>query len=225
MTIMLPAMRRPIHLPQTKLTRTPVRLIRQGEPARAKRTSPAPIILHVPAATPFGQNAYAGYVRVLTAEGGVHITYKNVDTRWRHTIRRVLVWTACTILGGWLLLYHEPLLSDGFNFLCLIALMIVTWLIVRRPVEMVCTVEIRPDCMVLDGTDVFRVEFMEGEWPIFQPDPDDEDTLVLGGVYGSRFVEYITAHRLDEHDRTPELLATHLQDAIEQIWSRAEFGF
>jgi hypothetical protein len=48
-------------------------------------------------------------------------------------------------VGGWLLLYHEPLLSAALNFLCLIALMIVTWLIVRKPVEIYCAVEIKPD--------------------------------------------------------------------------------
>lgn len=78
------------------------------------------------ASDPVQPSAYAGYERILTADGGVRIAYRNVDMRWRHTIRRVLVWTACTVLGGWLLLYHEPQLSAALNFLCLIALATVT---------------------------------------------------------------------------------------------------
>lgn len=76
--------------------------------------------------------------------------------------------------------------------------------------------------MVLDDRDVFRRGLMEGGPPTFQPEEEDEDTLVLSGIYGTRFVEYIKAHRFDEHDRTPEVLAAHLQDAMEQIWSGAE---
>jgi hypothetical protein len=133
-----------------QITRTvPVRLFRRVEPA-AKIVRPKTIPERRDAATALlyaaiQPNAYAGYMRVLTEDGGVHITYRNVDTRWRHTIRRILVWTACTVLGGWLLLYHEPLLSAALNFLCLIALMIVTWLIERKPVEIYCAVEIKPD--------------------------------------------------------------------------------
>lgn len=220
-------MRRQFSSSRPKLTRSvPAQSFRRVEPAanvvRPKdvpdRHNTATVLLH----TAVEANAYAGYKRVLTEEGGVQITYRNVDTRWRHTIRRILVWTACTFWGGWLLLYHEPLLNTGLNFLCLIALSVVTWLIVRRPVAIIGTVEIRPDCMVLDGTDVFWRERMEGGPPTFQPEEDDQDTLVMGGIYGTRFVELIEAHRFDEHDRTPELLATHVQGAMDQIWSRAD---
>jgi hypothetical protein len=222
-------MRRPLRSSRPQITRSvPAQSFRRIELA-AKIARPRTIAERREAATALLRaavepNAYAGYKRILTEEGGVHITYRNVDTRWRHTIRRILVWTACTVVGGWLLLYHEPLLSDGLNFLGLIALMIVTWLIVRRPIEIYCSVEIRHDCMVLDGEDVFRRDLMEGGLPTFQPDEEDENMLVLGGIYGTRLVEFIKAHRFDQHDRTPELLATHLEDAMEQIWSRADLA-
>jgi hypothetical protein len=219
-------MRRHLHSSRPQFTRSvPARSFRRIEPSEEivqreavpERLDTTTALLH----DAIEPNAYAGYKRVLTADGGIHITYRNVDMRWRHTIRRILVWTASTVVGGWLLLYHEPLLGDGLNFLCLIALSVVTWLIVRRPVTIYCTVEIRPDGLVLDGKEVFWRERMEGGPPTFQPAEDEENTLVLGGIYGTRFVEFIKAHRFDENDRTAELLATHVQDAIEQIWEKA----
>jgi uncharacterized protein YcgL (UPF0745 family) len=58
---------------------------------------------------------------------------------------------------------------------------------------------------------------MEGGFPAFRP--DDEGNQVLCGIYGTRFVEYLTVRRFDELDRMPEVFAQHLQDAMRQLWS------
>ncbi len=61
---------------------------------------------------------------------------------------------------------------------------------------------------------------MEGGWPAFQP--DKEGNQILCGIYGTRFVEYLTVRRFDELDRTPEVFAAHVQDAMRQLWSVAQ---
>jgi hypothetical protein len=35
----------------------------------------------------------------------------------------------------------------------------------------------------------------------------------------------MTANRVDENDRTPEVLAADLQDAMQQLWGRIELEF
>jgi hypothetical protein len=40
---------------------------------------------------------------------------------------------------------------------------------------------------------------------------DDPDRMVIGGICGTRFIEYMTANRLDKNDRTPERLAADLE--------------
>lgn len=47
--------------------------------------------------------------------------------------------------------------------------------------------------------------------------------MVLSGIVGSRFIErFVTCNRLDEWDRTPEVLAADLELAMEQLWGRRE---
>ena len=55
--------------------------------------------------------------------------------------------------------------------------------------------------------------------PAFQP--DKKGNQLLCGIYGTRFVEYLTVRRFDEFDRMPEVVAAHLQDAMRQLWSAA----
>jgi hypothetical protein len=61
---------------------------------------------------------------------------------------------------------------------------------------------------------------MENGWPTLQP--DDEGNQQLCGIYGSRFVEYLTVRRFDELDRMPEVFGAHLQDAMQQLWGRSD---
>ena len=165
----------------------------------------------------FGQNdPYLDYGRFLTPEGGVLIIYKDLDLRLRHTLWRLLAWSSVTGYTGWFLRDSSPVQATWINVLCFVVIVLWNWLIVANPVEIFRRLEIRPDCLILEGAEVFWHERMEGGRPTLQPDEDGN--LILCGVYGTRFVEYGTLRRFDEFDRTPETFAAHLAEAIEQLW-------
>jgi hypothetical protein len=163
--------------------------------------------------------AFVDYRRELTLEGGIRITYKDYDTRWRHTIWRVFAWCAATGGEFWLITNYSPVTSWWINAACVLLSAGVNWLIVMKKVEVYRSVEIRPDGMIIEGDDVFWLRLIETNWPTLKADDKDQDKHILCGIYGNRFVEYATSHRLDELDRTPEILATHLHDAMVKLWS------
>jgi hypothetical protein len=166
----------------------------------------------------FSPDPYVDYDRSLTPEGGLAVTYKDLDLRWRYTLRRLFFWTTASGIEAWYLIHHAPVYSTWINLALWLAAALVNWLIVRKPVEVYRTVEIRPDCMILNGSDIFWKGKMECGWPAFQPDA--EGNQILCGVYGTRFVEYLTVRRFEEKlDRTPEVIAAHLQDAMQQLWT------
>lgn len=165
-----------------------------------------------------GPNPYVDYGRYLTPEGGVLITYKGIDERWRHTIWRILAWSAATFVDGHFVFQLANAQQKLLSLSCLAVAAIINWLIVRKPVEIYRRVEIRPDCMIIDGTDIFWVRQMEASWPSFQR--DDKGNHVLGGIYGTRFVEFLKVPLFDEHDRAPQVFAAHFQEAINQLWMR-----
>jgi hypothetical protein len=94
---------------------------------------------------------------------------------------------------------------------------IVNWLIVRKPVEIYRRVEVRPDCMILEGGEIFWLRHMENGWPEFQPDEDGNH--ILCGIYGTRFVEYLTVRRFDDLDRMAEVFIAHMHEAMTQLWA------
>lgn len=159
---------------------------------------------------------YLDYSRQLTPDGGVVITYKDLDTRLRHTLWRIFVWAVATGGEGWFFLHEALAHASWVNVLCLIALAIVNLLIVRKPVELYRTLEIRPEGMILDGADMFRAERMEDGWPEFRPGEDG--SLILSGTYGTRHIEFLTARRFDDYDRMPQVFAAHFKDAVRQLW-------
>jgi hypothetical protein len=158
---------------------------------------------------------HVDYARRLTSEGGVLVTYKDLDLRLRHIIARFLAWTAFTGLEAWFLIDQSPVESEWVNRACLLVIAAINFLILWKMPEIYRSVEIRPDCMVLDGADVFSLGLMES-LPAF--DPDENDNLILSGSYGTRHVEYLTARRFDKHDRMPEVFAAHLKEAMQQLW-------
>jgi len=167
--------------------------------------------------TNFSPDPYVDYARVLTPEGGIKIVYKDLDQRLHHALRRLLLWSCATALEAWILFGHVPARNIWFNIACLLVVGVVNWLIVAKPVEIYRTIEIRPDCMILEGDEIFWAQKMEAGWPAFQAGA--EGGMVLSGIYGNRFVEYLTVRKFEEFDRTPEVLASHLQDAMKQLWS------
>ena len=157
------------------------------------------------------------YGRFLTAEGGVRIVYKDVDTRWRHTLWRVAAWSFFTGFEGWTLFDPPPEQGMWLPVVCWLLVAVLNWLIVRKPVELYRSLEFRPDCLILEDRDVFWLRLMENGWPAFQRDKDGNQ--VLCGIYGTRLVEYLTVRRFDELDRMPEVIAVHVQDAMRQLWT------
>jgi hypothetical protein len=165
------------------------------------------------------RSPFKDYVRMLTPEGGILILYKDQDRGWFLMILRVFAWIMATSVGGWLIFFVSAL-STLQGLFALALLMLVAWLIVRQTVEASHSLEIRPGAMIVDGTDVFYAEDIGENWPQLQV--KDPDRMVICGICGTRFVEYVTANRLDENDRTPEVLAADLRAAMEQLWGRRE---
>ena len=196
------------------------RVPRAGRLARptARRVAPA---APAPSAASFqaasGPDPYLDYGRYLTPEGGVLFVYKDLDLRWRYTIWRVFAWTAATGYEGWYLRHHSPVQSVWINIGCFLAIAALNYLIVCKPIEVYRRAEIRPDCMILEGADIFWLRRMETGWPAFRPDKDGNQ--VLSGVYGTRFVAYLTARRFDDNDRMPDVFAAHLMEAMMQLWA------
>jgi hypothetical protein len=166
-----------------------------------------------------GPDPYVDYGRSLTAEGSIIICYKGIDERWRHTIWRLLAWSAATFVDGHFVFQLANIQHKALSLFCLLVAAIINWLIVRKPVEICRQVEIKPDCMVIDGTDIFWLRKMEAGWPAFRPD-DTGKAMILCGTYGTRFVEYLKVPRFEDEDRAPEVFAAHLQDAINQLWMK-----
>lgn len=191
------------------------RIVARAPPAIPSRRPAEPIARDFTLS--FLPDPYVDYGRFLTPEGGILILYKDIDQRFRHTLWRVFAWTASSGIEGWYLFHHSPVHAAWINLICFIVVAIINWLIVAKPVELYRSVEIRPDCLILDGTDIFWARYMEGGFPTFRP--DEEGNQVLCGAYGTRFVEYLTARRLDEFDRQPEVFASHLQNAMRQLWT------
>lgn len=162
---------------------------------------------------------YLDYSRRYTAEGSIAITYKDIDDRFRWTVLRCALWSAAMSLTGWYALTASPL-PLWVNLPALILMGVVYWLIVRKPIEVYRKVEVRLDCLIVED-DVFYREEME-TWPSFQPDA--EGNLVLTGILGTRWVEYLKVPRFDEFDRAPEVFANHLRAAMQQLWSYPSRG-
>jgi hypothetical protein len=211
---------RPQRRPQTaRLVRQPAvvsRSIARSE-ATVAYLERSPIALPAPSQAESQPNPYVDYGVSLTREGGILIAYKDLDLRFRHTLWRIFAWTAFTGPEGWLLLHHSPVHAPWINIACLLAVAIVNGIIVAKPVELYRTIEIRPDCLILEGSEIFWRHKMEAEWPAFRLDAERD--LVLCGIYSTRFVEYLTVRRFDELDRAPEVFAAHLQEAIQRLWN------
>ncbi len=201
-------------------THRPARPVIVRRPGAFRRRSPFTVAPFFESATfDIRPDAFVDYSRVLTPEGGIIISYKDYDLRWRHTLWRVFAWGAATGFEGWLIHNYSPVLTNWLNAACLLLMAVINGLIVMKAVEIYRSLEVRADCMIVEGKDVFWLRKIEDNWPAFQDDKDHKDRRILCGIYGNRFVEYVTVHRFDECDRTPEVLAAHLHDAMTKLWS------
>jgi hypothetical protein len=148
--------------------------------------------------------------------GGVRLTYKDIDDRLRWLVLRGGLWLVAMTLSAWFAFARSPVHHPAVNLILLALMGCACWFVVRKPVEILRAVEVRPDCMILDDEEVFFRDSMES-WPHFVPDEDND--LVLVGTYGTRRMEYLTVPRFDENDHAPEILAIHLGIAMRQSWS------
>ncbi len=208
--ITIPAARRvarPVVVART-ITRRPMPVV--------QRPSPALSNLEIP--QDFGPDPFVDYRRSLTPEGGILLTYKDLDLRFRHFLWGGLAWSLFTGLESYTLVTNATMFETWGLYCCALAIGLANWLIVGKPVEIYRRLEIRPDCMIIDGDEVFWARNMEHEWPGLEMKTDGE--YMFQGVYGSRFVEFLTVRRFDENDRTPELFASHFKDAVEQLWEQ-----
>ena len=167
---------------------------------------------------------FDGYVRTLTPEGGILILYKDQKRSLFLTCLRVFAWIVATSIGGWLIFFQSSL-SILECLLAFVLLMLVSGFIVCWRIKVAHSVEIRPDAMIVDGEDVFYAADIGDNWPELQMKDDDPDRMVICGICGTRFIEYMTANRLGKNDRTPEVLAADLKAAMEQLWGRRELTF
>jgi hypothetical protein len=192
---------------------------------RTSRPVPAPVpTIDIQSNTPsptggIQPDPYHDYGRYLTPEGGVLFIYKDIDTRWQHTLWRLSAWSASTAAAAWYVLHDTPVETSWINIVGLLILAVVNWFIVAKPVELYRKVELRPDCMIIEDVGVFWLSQMENGLPTFRVDEDGNQ--IMYGLYGSRFVEYLTIRRFDDFDGMPEVFAAHLQAAMQQLWATA----
>jgi hypothetical protein len=193
-----------------------------NELARHERTVPAtsepahPIIER--------RSPFSGYARMLTPEGGILILYTDQNRSLLVTVLRVVACILVSWIGLWLIF---AISLSALQFLFAVALLIlINWAIIQFKVKASHSVEIRPEAMIIDGEDVFYAEDIGDNWPELQvQDGGDPDCMVICGICGTRFVEYMIVNRYDKNDRTPEVLAADLKAAFEQLWGRREVTF
>lgn len=170
------------------------------------------------------RSPFEGYSRTLTPEGGILIQYQDLNLGLPLIILRYALCAVVTCIGVMLILAADTLFSARV-LLALLAVVAVDWLILKYKIRSHHSVEIRPDCMIIDGEDVFLAEDIGENYPELLDVPGKQDQMRICTRVGTRFVELMTANRTDANDRTPEVLAAHLKDAMEQLWARREVTF
>lgn len=166
------------------------------------------------------RNPFNGYVRMLSPEGGILFLYQDQNRSVLVAVLRILACIVVTGIGFLLIA-----LSGLHWFLGFALLMLSNWGITAFKVRASHSVEIRPEAMIIDGEDVFYADDIGDNWPQLQIKDGDPELWVICGICGTRFVEYMTVNRLDENDRTAEVLAADLRAAMEQLWGRREAMF
>lgn len=192
------------------------------EVARLGRLDPPPIEGEDPTALA-RRSPFDGYSRSLTSDGGILITYKDLN---RGLVCKGLKISACLAVTVPLLgpIFDMPLLSST-QLISAAALGLVDWIVLMWKVKKRHSVEVRPDCMIIDRKDIFWAEDIGDNWPELAPDQEDPTKINISGICGTRFIKYMTANRIDDNDRMPEVLMAHLQEAMEQLWGRREVTF
>ena len=190
----------------------------------ARREGAIPAAVGMPAPAVARRSPFEHYRRTLT-DGGILIEYRDLNLGWLCRCLRFICGAAVTFVGAWLIFFVYDLsalqMAGGVALVGLLDFVIFKYKIKARH-----SVEIRPDCMIVDGTDIFWAEDIGDNWPELQMKDDDPDRMVISGICGTRYVEYMSANRIHhDTDRMPEVLAAHLTEAMEQLWGRREVTF
>ncbi|MCP3477648.1 hypothetical protein NLM33_46695 [Bradyrhizobium sp. CCGUVB1N3] len=185
----------------------------------------APADVSLSAASVGSRSPFEGYSRVLTPEGGILIHYTDLNLSWPLKCIRVALCLAVTTLGGWLIVPADDDFLSAPVLGVLAATALIDWLILRFKIRARHSVEVRPDCMIIDGKDVFFAEDIGENHPQLQDAPGEPNQKNICATVGTRFVKLMTANPSDDNDRTPDILAAHLKEAIEQLWTRREVTF
>jgi hypothetical protein len=166
---------------------------------------------------------FVDYVRMLTPEGGILILYRDLALGGIYAVLRIVGFCAVTWLEVWLL--GKLPLSDTHAVIWFLVICALNLFLATRKIKIRHSVEIRHDRMVLDFKHVFWARHIGCNWPQLQMKENDPNRMMISGICGTRWVEYMTVNRIDENDRTPEVLAADLQDAMQQLWGRSELTF
>ena len=165
-----------------------------------------------------GPNPYGAFQRRFTEEGGIEFTFLAKDDRaWWWWLRFGLWVTGMGGLAAAMVL-RMPDLPPVAGALIVVAVGWISWLALFRDDGHACTIEVRPDCFIVDGTDIFWRDYMELGPAILESGPD-EGLFRFVGTYGTRRMEYCRLHTFDENDRAPQVFFSHVQFAMQKLWA------
>jgi hypothetical protein len=199
-----------------------LRKLRLKKPGRFLINRPPELLKRIPDDAEARPTGFDKYARRFTAEGGIALSYKDVEMTLPIILGKLALWSlACfiTYLAGsaW-----SPIDSFWWNLAAYVVLAIFYALLFFRPKQVRRTIEIRPDCMIIEGMETFWKENMPLGWPGFMP--NDAGHFVLAGVYGTRWIEYLTIRRFDDNDRASEVFASQLAAAMKYQWEAPSKG-
>lgn len=165
---------------------------------------------------------YDFYDRSFTAEGGIKHEYRDVERTLPVILGKLCLGTIALVATYYAGAAWSPMQSWWWNLFAYFFLAGVYAFILIRDMYVQRTIEIRPDCMIIEGLDTFWKGNMPLGWPEFRP--DENGHLVFAGVYGTRWIEYLTIRRLDEFDRAPEVFAEQVTAAMKSQWELPSKG-
>jgi hypothetical protein len=189
---------------------------------KAVLVRPPELLRRVPEDIEARPTGFHKYDRRFTAEGGIELRYNDVERTLPVILGKLALWVGSAVVTYYAGCAYSPI--DGFwwNLSAYLVLLVIYGFIFFRDKQVERLIEIRPDCMIIEGMDTFWKANMQLGWPGFQP--NEAGHFVLGGVYGSRWIEYLTIRRFDQNDRAPELFAHQLAAAMKYQWDLPSKG-
>lgn len=199
-----------------------VRGFRLKKPGRFIVARPPELLKRIPDDVEVRPTGFDKYARRFTAEGGIALSYKDVERTLPVILSKLVLWSGSCLITYLAGSAWSPI--DGFwwNLAAYLVLVIACALLFFRNKQVHRTIEIRPDCMIIEGMETFWKENMPLGWPGFMP--NEAGHFVLAGVYGTRWIEYLTIRRFDDNDRAPEVFASQLAAAMKYQWELPSKG-